>query len=348
MALGQSAAARLALALAPWINAQLPIPASFTIYAKPLFEAAVYGFLTALIFTLWPLARVEDIRAATLFRDQISRHKTLPALRYLLAIGGLLTALLASAVWFNDTIKLTLWMAAGIIGALFAGLIPVYFTSWQTPEVMVAMLLLGILGGLRTVVADLTWIRSYVLWERRDRAGCEALMRAACALDPHSRYFWENTGYAVGFDLAHWEIRKRGGYAKVPAETQERLFKAYARRGIEILEEGRGHAKITTPLVLCAAQLAEIKLKDHRLAASYYQTAAEAPDAPWYAARICAQTLWEDGRREEAYGWLRQYWTTRMLPKEDGFPDDLQRLRMMEEVLRVRSELRIPRQAWER
>ena len=47
--------------------------------------------------------------------------------------------------------------------------------------------LLGILGGLRTVVADLTWIRSYVLWERRDRAGCEALMRAACALDPHSR-----------------------------------------------------------------------------------------------------------------------------------------------------------------
>lgn len=98
--------------------------------------------------------------------------------------------------------------------------------------------LLGILGGLRTVVADLTWIRSYVLWERRDRAGCEALMRAACALDPHSRYFWENAGYAVGFDLAHWEIRRRGGYAKVPAETQERLFHAYARRGIEI---GRAH-----------------------------------------------------------------------------------------------------------
>ena len=37
-----------------------------------------------------------------------------------------------------------------------------------------------------------------------------------------------------------------------------------------------------------------------------------------------------------------------MLPKEDGFPDDLQRLRMMEEVLRIRADLRIPRQAWER
>ena len=67
-----------------------------------------------------------------------------------------------------------------------------------------------------------------------------------------------------------------------------------------------------------------------------------------YAARICAQTLWEDGRREEAYRWLRQYWLTRMLPKEDGFPDDLQRLRTMEQVLGVKPELRIPRQAWER
>ena len=68
--------------------------------------------------------------------------------------------------------------------------------------------------------------------------------------------------------------------------------------GIEILEEGRrARQDSRRPLVLCAAQLAEIKLKDHRLAASYYQTAAEAPDAPWYAARICAQTLWEDGRK---------------------------------------------------
>jgi hypothetical protein len=37
-----------------------------------------------------------------------------------------------------------------------------------------------------------------------------------------------------------------------------------------------------------------------------------------------------------------------MLPKEDGFPDDLQRLRTMEQVLGVKPELRIPRQAWER
>jgi hypothetical protein len=152
--------------------------------------------------------------------------------------------------------------------------------------------LLGILGGLRTVVADLTWIRSYVLWERRDRAGCAGAHARRLRLGSALALFLENAGYAVGFDLAHWEIRRRGGYASVPGETQERLSKSYARRGIEILEEGRKHAKTTTPLVLCAAQLAEIKLKDHGLASRYYREAAEAPDAPWYAARICAQTIW--------------------------------------------------------
>ncbi|MEY3082691.1 MAG: hypothetical protein RJA94_2676 [Pseudomonadota bacterium] len=35
-----------------------------------------------------------------------------------------------------------------IVGALLAGMIPVHFTSWQTPEVMVVMLLFGILGGM--------------------------------------------------------------------------------------------------------------------------------------------------------------------------------------------------------
>jgi putative ABC transport system permease protein len=104
--------------LAPWINDHLPIPASFTLYTEPLFEATIYGFLTALIFTLWPLARVEGIRAATLFRDQVAQTQTVPTARYLLAIGGLLATLLACAVWFSGTAKLTLWMAVGVIGAL--------------------------------------------------------------------------------------------------------------------------------------------------------------------------------------------------------------------------------------
>ncbi len=106
------------LLLAPLIEARLPIPASFAIYPEPLIEAGLYGILTALVFTLWPLARTEDVRAATLFRDALGGAKLLPAPRYLLVIVLGLAALIGLAGWFSGTWRLTLWTAGGIAGAL--------------------------------------------------------------------------------------------------------------------------------------------------------------------------------------------------------------------------------------
>lgn len=107
------------LLLAPLIADQLPVPARFGIYPGTLAEAAIYGFLTALIFTLWPLARTEDIRAATLFRDAVSAGRALPRLPYLLMILALLALLVGLAAVFSDTWELTLWTTGGILGSLF-------------------------------------------------------------------------------------------------------------------------------------------------------------------------------------------------------------------------------------
>lgn len=104
--------------LAPVIEAQLPIPADFTFTMAPLIEAALYGLLAALIFTLWPLARTEQIRPATLFRDAFGSDSGLPAWPYLAAMAALVAMLLGAAIWFSGTVFLTLWTAGGIIGAL--------------------------------------------------------------------------------------------------------------------------------------------------------------------------------------------------------------------------------------
>jgi len=106
------------LLLAPLIEARLPIPAQFSLYPAPLAEAAIYGLLTAFVFTLWPLARTEDIRAATLFRDALSSGPLLPAPRYLTAILLGLATLIGLAGWFSGTWRLTLWTAGGIALAL--------------------------------------------------------------------------------------------------------------------------------------------------------------------------------------------------------------------------------------
>lgn len=104
--------------LSPLIEANLPIPAAFTIYPEPLAEAAIYGLLTALIFTLWPLARTEDVRAATLFRDALSTARAIPPMRYLLVIALGLAALIGLASWFSGSARLTLWTTGGLAGAL--------------------------------------------------------------------------------------------------------------------------------------------------------------------------------------------------------------------------------------
>ncbi len=104
--------------LGPIISARLPVPAEFTIFPAPLAEAAIYGMLTALVFTLWPLARTEHVRAATLFRDALSKAPLLPAPRYLLAIVVSLLGLIALAAWFSGSAMLTLWTSVGLIGAL--------------------------------------------------------------------------------------------------------------------------------------------------------------------------------------------------------------------------------------
>ena len=106
------------LLLAPLIEASLPFPAAFTIYPAPLLEAALYGVLSALIFTLWPLARAEETRAAALFRDAFSGGRALPAARYVIATLFLIAALLAAAITLSGTAFLTLWTAGGIVFAL--------------------------------------------------------------------------------------------------------------------------------------------------------------------------------------------------------------------------------------
>ncbi|MGR3700460.1 MAG: ABC transporter permease [Paracoccaceae bacterium] len=110
--------AAIPLALGPFLESRLPVPAVFTIHPAPLIEAAIYGVLTALIFTLWPLSRTEDVRAATLFRDALSTTRTLPRAPMLAVILVLLAMLIGTSMLFSGAAWLTLWTAGGILGAL--------------------------------------------------------------------------------------------------------------------------------------------------------------------------------------------------------------------------------------
>ncbi|MCZ0963161.1 ABC transporter permease [Paracoccus benzoatiresistens] len=105
---------------APLLQSRLPIPAEFGFYPAPLAEAALYGVLTALVFTLLPLARVERVRAAALFRGIGTGSRARPSGPYLLALVLAVLALIGSAALMASVPRLALAVAAGVAAALAA------------------------------------------------------------------------------------------------------------------------------------------------------------------------------------------------------------------------------------
>ncbi len=120
LALGLALGALAPLALAPLIEARLPVPAVFAVHPGPLAEAALYGLLAALLFTLWPLARTEEVRAAALFRDAAVRARGWPRPVWIGVTLLILAALVGAAAGFSGLVRLTLWSAGGIVAAFVA------------------------------------------------------------------------------------------------------------------------------------------------------------------------------------------------------------------------------------
>ena len=117
IALGVVLGAALPLALSPMIAARLPVPSEFGLYPRPLAEAALYGILSTLLFTLWPLARTEDMRATALYRDAAIGGGGWPRRRWILATMALLILTVGLAAVLSGLRGLTLWSAAGLGGS---------------------------------------------------------------------------------------------------------------------------------------------------------------------------------------------------------------------------------------
>lgn len=92
----------------------LPIPADFRIYARPLFEAAVYGLLTAALFALWPLGQAEATPPARLYRAAVEEKPLRPGGRWILATLGALALILLAAASFSASPRTAMGFLFGI------------------------------------------------------------------------------------------------------------------------------------------------------------------------------------------------------------------------------------------
>ena len=142
----------------------LPIAAEMTVTALSIATALVYGFGVALLFTLWPLGRVERVSASVLFRDEVAPDRTMPRTWVIVATIGVAAALVGFALLTSDSQKIAIYFTIGLaaVFAVFHALGTA--VTWlarrmprpRQPELALALGNLGAPGGLtRSVVLSL-------------------------------------------------------------------------------------------------------------------------------------------------------------------------------------------------
>ena len=98
----------------------LPVPPKLGLYPEPLLLAAAFGFLTALVFSLWPLMRAREVPAAGLFRQTVAPPGGRPAGADLAVLGGLILALAGLTVLSAHDNRLALWFVGGAAASMAA------------------------------------------------------------------------------------------------------------------------------------------------------------------------------------------------------------------------------------
>ncbi|MBO1076330.1 ABC transporter permease [Roseomonas marmotae] len=96
--LGLVAGQGLALLAAQLLASAMPVPPRIGFFPWTLAQAALYGILTALSFSLWPLGRAREIPGAALFRDTLAPRAARPRLSLLLMNAAAVLALVALVV----------------------------------------------------------------------------------------------------------------------------------------------------------------------------------------------------------------------------------------------------------
>ena len=113
----------LGVALPPMLNifiaSMLPVQLHFGLPMEALMLSTLYGFLVALIFMLWPLGEARKIRAAELYRSQITSSKKGPGWAVIALIFSLLVGLGALVITFSNMKLVSLLVCGGFVVIYF-------------------------------------------------------------------------------------------------------------------------------------------------------------------------------------------------------------------------------------
>ncbi|TLD71427.1 hypothetical protein FEM03_07830 [Phragmitibacter flavus] len=195
------------------------------------------------------------------------------------------------------------------------------------------------LGGLRSLVASITYLQAYVAFERVEWGKVDSLMTLTTLLQPLEPSYWDEASWHMAYNAASNYLNDE----KIRAALRQKLFRDHVQRGINILNEGLkflpNHPRLLIKLGdIYNTESPARRSPDGRKAAEYY-LAAHANGAQGFYERIAAYELakFEDRpSQQQAYDILKRYYD------QDTFNPTMRRLLPeLEEKLQIPAIQRI-------
>jgi hypothetical protein len=205
-------------------------------------------------------------------------------------------------------------------------------------------LTIGVLAGMRNIVADFVWLQVTVEWMNSQWFRMSAYINLCTSLQPRAVVFWEMGGWHLAWNASVYARHD-------PAQPNElRRMKAsrfWIDRGLDIFKRGIENNPTSWKLWLETASLYDQRLKDYRTAAYYYQKASEQPGALAYVERAPAEMYDQyhlNDPQTEYAEWVKlwQRLTPEQKAEKQHTADRLEReIRTLEQKLSIPKEKRI-------
>jgi hypothetical protein len=166
-------------------------------------------------------------------------------------------------------------------------------------------LTIGVLSGMRSIVADILWLEVTAAWENEEWFKMDSLINLVTSLQPRSVVFWDFGGWQLAWNVsvsAEQNIHE-------PSELRrlhDRRF--WIMKGLDVLKRGIENNPRSYGLWERVGQLYQQRLRDPKTAAYYYEKANEQPGAPVYLERFPAIMYENAGDDWDAYAAWKALW----------------------------------------
>lgn len=200
-------------------------------------------------------------------------------------------------------------------------------------------LTIGVLSGMRSIVADLIWLNVWEAWKDQEWFRMGGLINLCTSLQPRATLFWDIGGWHMAWNASI-------GAMQDPTQPNEmRRLKAsrfWIDKGLDIYLRGIENNPEYWRLYADTGMLYQQRLKDFPKAAAYYQEATMRENCPVYFERFPAIMYGLGGDDQKSYETWRALWE-RLTPQQREMKEHWKE-KIESNIRRLEEKLSVPKQ----